>query len=458
MARARGLRRRNFLTVDHAPPLRFGDGRSGGIDHRAKQLHRCTSDQEAAIVGVLDRRRRAGDGTSTSTCSSDARRYAARAGSERGRAAVAMDPDELTARQAEEVKSFVGALGRLNNFEELPRPFDEPPPTDEGLPGATLPTLADAFDGMTNAQHIPAPARLELLARLVQAEADRGEPLLPETSMRRWAASLVDPEAVETNAPGESTGDAADKLISMLRSAKEPRHDPLGRSVGDLGQLARPPDVVNTLLPTIQSTVLITLPRCAAATTDVGGLQALDIVTEAVSRRPLAEFRSIVDPEKWPKCWLQSSFFKSVERIAPAPPERARATSKPDDGWRATVLETVDFGLGFGRSNLISTPLDVVFFFNDPPAKGALAAVGGCTYDLVEGDPKALGGDGRIVVDSGFLLAESIDFEGETYARYRTEKRVRFATGIADPGRVCQFWSLAAGLIMQGCAHLEEQT
>jgi hypothetical protein len=380
-----------------------------------------------------------------------------------GRAAMAIDPDELTAQQSEEIKSFVGALARLNDFEELPRAFEDPPTTDEGLPAAPppaapLPTLADAFDGMTNAQHIPAPTRLELLARLVQAEARRGESLLPETSMRKWAESLVDPEATETNAPGESTADAADRLISKLRSPKDPRQDPLGRSVSDLGQLARPSDVVNTLLPKIQSTVLITLPRCAATTFDVGGLQALDIVTEAVSRRPLAEFRSIVDPQQWPKCWLQRSFFNAVERIDPAPPARALATAKPDDGWRATVLETVDFGMGFGPPNLIRTPLEVVFFFNDPPGKGALAAVGGCTYDMVDGDPRAFGGDGRIVVDSGFLLVEAVVFEGETYARYRTEKRVRFATGIPDPGRLCQLWSLAAGLIMQGCAHLEDPT
>jgi hypothetical protein len=387
---------------------------------------------------------------------------------------MAIDPDELTAQQSDEIKSFVGALARLNDFEEMPRPFDVPPPPgpppsdipppggdlpDTGPPATPLPTLANAFDDLTGAQHIPAPARLELLARLVQAEAQRGEPLLPESSMRRWAASLVDPQAAGTNAPGESIGDAADKLIARLRSPKEPRQDPLGRSINDLGQLARPSDVVNTLLPNIQSTVMITLPRCSATTTDAGGVQALDIVTEAVSRRPLADFRSIVDPEQWPKCWLQSSFFKKVERVDPAPPARALATATPDDGWRATVLETVDFGMGLGPPNPISTPLEVVFFFNDPPAKGALASVGGCTYDMVEGDPAAFGGDGRIVVDSGFLLVESVVFEGETYARYRTEKRVRFATtGFPDPGRVCQFWSLAAGLIMQGCAHLEEPT
>ena len=67
-----------------------------------------------------------------------------------------------------------------------------------------------------------------------------------------------------------------------------------------------------------------------------------------------------------------------------------------------------------------------------------------------------MGWDGRIVVDSGYLLVESVDFQGETYSRYRTQKRVRFATGFPKPGRVCEFWSLAAGLIMQGCAHLEE--
>jgi hypothetical protein len=269
---------------------------------------------------------------------------------------------------------------------------------------------------------------------------------------------IVGREAAETVAPGRGIGGAADELIGELRSRKGPRQDPLGRSVSDLAQLAHPSGVVSTLVPEIQSTVLVTWPRCAATTTDVGGLQALDIVTEAVSRRPLAGFRPIVDPEQWPDCWLQRAFFKKVERVDPVPPARALATANPDVGWHATVLETVDFGMGFGPPNLMRTPLDVVFFFNDPPAKGALATVGGCTYDIVDGEPgRALGWDGRIVVDSGFLLAESVVFEGKTYTRYRTEKRVRFATGIPDPGRVCQFWSLAAGLIMQGCAQLEEQ-
>jgi len=364
---------------------------------------------------------------------------------------VAIDPDELTAQQSEEVKSFVGALGRLNDFEELPQ-------ADEGQQTAPLPTLAAAFEGMTNAQHIPPPARLELLARLVQAEAQQGGPLLPDTLMRRWAESLVDPEANEANAPGQSTAVAADELIAELRKVKGPRQDPLGRSVSDLGQLAQPAGVASTLLPGIQSTALITLPRCAATTTDVDGLQALDIVTEAVSRRKFAEFGPIVDPQKWPDCWLQRSFFKKVEQVDPAPPARALATANPDAGWHATVLETVDFGMGFGPPNLMRTPLDVVFFFNDPPAEGALATVGGCTYDIVDGDPgREFGWDERIIVDSGFLLAESVVFEGETYTRYRTEKRVRFATGIPNPSRVCQFWSLAAGLIMQGCAHLEKR-
>ena len=362
---------------------------------------------------------------------------------------MAIDPDELTDQQREEIRSFVGALGRLNDFDELPQ-------ADAGQQSAPLPALVDAFDTLTAARHIPAPARLELLSRLVQAEAQHGAPLLPDDSMRTWAASLVDPAEADTNA-GLTPGAAADTLIEALRQQKDPALDPLGRSVKDLEQLTQPSVVASTLLPGIQSTILNTRPRCAATTTVVDDLQALDIFTEAVSRRPIAEFPSIVNPERWPDCWLQASFFKTVARVDPAPPACALATTEPDVGWRATVLETVDFGLGFVEPNLYSTPLEVVFFFNDPPAEGA-ARVGGCTYDIVDGQRGfELGWDGRIVVDSGYLLVESVDFEGQTYSRYRTEKRVRFATGIPNPDRVCQFWSLAAGLIMQGCAHLEER-
>jgi hypothetical protein len=363
---------------------------------------------------------------------------------------VAIDPDVLTAQQRAEIRSFVGALGRLNGFDELPQ-------VDEGQQTEPLPTLVEAFDGLTNAQHLPAPARLELLARLVQAEDQQGGPLLPDTNMRRWAASLVDADAADANA-NLTQGQAADTLMEALRQQTDRSLDPLGRSVKDLGQLAEPSGVATTLLPDIRSTILNTWPRCEASTTDVDGVQALDIVTEAISRRPLDQFQRIVNPEKWRECWLQRSFFTGMKRVDPRPPARALATGKPDNGWRATVLETVDFGMGLVAPNPISTPLEVVFFFNDPPADGALARVGGCTYDMVAGGlGRELGWDGRIVVDSGFLLAESVDFEEHTYTRYRTEKRVRFATGFPKPGRVCQFWSLAAGLIMQGCAHSEEE-
>jgi hypothetical protein len=66
----------------------------------------------------------------------------------------------------------------------------------------------------------------------------------------------------------------------------------------------------------------------------------------------------------------------------------------------------------------------------------------GCTYDLRSSY------DNRILVDQGFLLVEEIP--GHDFRRYRTQKEVRFAAA-NPPANVCRFWSLATGMIMQGC-------
>jgi hypothetical protein len=83
-------------------------------------------------------------------------------------------------------------------------------------------------------------------------------------------------------------------------------------------------------------------------------------------------------------------------------------------------------------------------FFNDP-ARGALGPAMGCTYDLARSI------DGKILVDQGYLLVEDLHDATHAYRRYRTQKEVRFRTGTPAPEDVCPFWSLAAGLIQQGC-------
>ena len=81
-------------------------------------------------------------------------------------------------------------------------------------------------------------------------------------------------------------------------------------------------------------------------------------------------------------------------RLGPIPP--------PDqEGWQATLLETVDFSFGFGAPQEAKTELDFVFFFNRPSATRQFG-VAGSTYDFKKSQ------DGRITVDQGFLLVEEL--------------------------------------------------
>ena len=270
--------------------------------------------------------------------------------------AMAINPEELVAEQRSEMRALFGALARLHGFSELPRADD-----DQDI--VSLPELDTALGAVQNAKHLPAPLRLELLMRGVQAGDDS---LLPSEQLHSLAASLVDRDTPQDIAAG-----TASQLLERVRSPKTGRQDPLGRS--SFRDLAEPDSLVSSLVPDLQWTSLFTLPRCSATQTTTGsGVQALNITTDTITVKPIAEFRPIVNPLRWPECWLQRSFFKEVEARRPrAAGARALATGKPDDGWRATVLETVDFGMGFVAPNPMQTPLEVVFFFNDPPADGA---------------------------------------------------------------------------------------
>jgi hypothetical protein len=97
-----------------------------------------------------------------------------------------------------------------------------------------------------------------------------------------------------------------------------------------------------------------------------------------------------------------------------------------------------------------------VSFAPGVPAPGALSAASvppvvtrspvaaaGCTYDLKSSV------NNQILVDQGYLLVEEIP--GSDLRRYRTQKEVCFSFGNLPPASVCSFWSLASGLLMQGC-------
>ena len=189
---------------------------------------------------------------------------------------------------------------------------------------------------------------------------------------------------------------------------------------------------------------LTLLPQCQAGATAVGGIPALNIATQAVSAKPLGAFEENVDPRAWPKCWLQSRFFKEMtDTGTPAP-----APSFPSDepGWKKILLEVVDFGalVPSKTDQSVYTELEFVFFFPSDPAQVGDRARGGCTYDLHHSR------DGKILVDQGYLLAEDLQPK-EDARRFRTLKTVHFTAGDPPAEEVCAFWSLAAGMILQGC-------
>jgi hypothetical protein len=194
-----------------------------------------------------------------------------------------------------------------------------------------------------------------------------------------------------------------------------------------------------------------------------------------VTCRDFDGFHTIVNPLRWPDCWLQKTFFKSM--IAQS---AQKGAPDPDHtGWMQEVEETCDFffDLPGSTSPYLRTRLNFLFFWNAPPTPpaplvggagtaaevsltpplpggGAAAPTGpvvtpsttgcaGCTYDLVS----SVGS--QILVDQGYLLVEQLP--DPNYRRYRTQKQVCFAAGNLPPEAVCRFWSLALALIVQGC-------
>ncbi len=356
------------------------------------------------------------------------------------------------AQQASETAAAVTILARLARFSELPRidPDSEPVP---------LAGLAASVETLTQGIHLPGPQRLELLARLVKHNEE--SPDLAPLDLNQFAQPLVRTQGLSESA----RQDVATELTRRVAGWTE-GSEPLGRTVETL---VDPPDeFIKTLQDDVQQTVLSIRPGCGTAVEVVGGIPALSIVTDAHTTRKFHTFRPLVDPLRWPNCWLEHAFFRSMRRIPPP----TTATPAPDHGGHLeSLLETVDFGLGLtgDAKQECVTKLDVMFFWNDPlPAAAALApglhpgtagapasvvggpqitrsptGVAGCTYDLQQSV------DGKILVDQGFLLVEDVPRHG--YRRYRTQKEIWFRAGNPLPDEVCPFWSVACGLILQGC-------
>jgi hypothetical protein len=328
--------------------------------------------------------------------------------------------------QASETRALIGLLGRVSGLSELPAIGDvEPTP---------LPDANEAVKQLSAAQHVPGPVRLEVLARMVRAQTHDNLTVADPTPL---AASLmpVDASAALRN---ETTQQLIDRLKDSTAGA-----DPLGRTIGGI---TMPDALINGLSEDVKTTILTVLPQCGAVTTDMNGVQALNIVTDTQTATPLDGFEPIVDPLLWPKCAIEAPFFTNMSVIAPPGQD---PTPTPDNGWRATLREICDFSFGIGPPQLTTTDLDFVFFFNHSVPAAAVAApapatlgCAGCTYDF-NASP-----DGKISVDQGFLLVEDLG----AVRRYRTQKLVHFTAGDPPSNEVCIFWSVASGLIQQGCS------
>jgi len=108
----------------------------------------------------------------------------------------------------------------------------------------------------------------------------------------------------------EQLGIGAD-LVKVLRNWKE-GNEPLGRTM--LSDLTSPPagHISSHLHPEIQSTMLTFDVGCDEADVMVNGIRAVSFVTDMHTTKPLDQFERVVNPFKWPGCWLESFFFKAM--------------------------------------------------------------------------------------------------------------------------------------------------
>lgn len=295
-------------------------------------------------------------------------------------------------------------IGRSLGYDSFPLPR-------RGSPGASLLDVPTAVAGVCRS--LDAPRKLNLLSHCSpRVDKDAFEPI---------ARSLIrddldgDPEPYKTD------------LLDRARGAR-PGADPYGRRLGS------PVDASagDALVQEARDTLVTVAPTCTATTQIIGGVPALSLSTTVISRQPFDQARAMTDPLFWDDCPPQSDFFKEMKVL-----EGPTPLPYPDRGWRARILEVVDFSYGRDPSGdaKMSTELDFVFFESEFAA--------GCTYDLHRSH------DREILVDRGFVMTEnlrSIDLRRTT-----TLKQVYFRTR-SNPGDVCRFWSLAHAMVSTSCS------
>jgi hypothetical protein len=359
-----------------------------------------------------------------------------------------------------EIEAAVKLLARSQGLDYVPLPDGSHIALDDAGPAAQAVAASD---------HLFAPVKLEILARLVHGpEAYRPA----EEHLVTIARSLV-----QTDAPDQDA--VIDQVMHQIEGSQpgwepfsrtmpaslddEPvplREEPAGvgpepavlREVLALSadaaarvDVAEGLEFVHWLVHDVAATTMVFSPMCEAEGTNVEGKPAVSIATTAVTKDPIAKFRSLIDPREWPLCELQGRFFRSMTQVTPPQPPPPLLTS-PDRGWSATFCEEVDFSYGINptRDSGMRTNLAFVFF-EERAGVGARAPLTtvGSTFDFVSSE------DGKIQVDRGYLLLEelaSIDRR-----RMTTLKQLHFGDR-PDPGaELCSFWSLAQALISLSC-------
>ncbi len=334
-----------------------------------------------------------------------------------------------------EARALFSVLGRAHGLEAIAGS------EEFARPDEAIATLA-------NASHIPKPQQLQVLAKVAR-ESSTDDSLVQGVGLDAWADTLLQPALV-------SDRDSARAILLERLQNSVPGQDPLGRT--DISELLDPLDPPDPLLPfdpdhflhtldlDIGATMLQLLPSCDDTTTKIEGYLALSISTRSLTRKRFSAFESIVDPCRWPRCWLQAWFFRAMEFVRPPQGPPGAAIPDPEDGWEATLEEVVDWSLGFGPPDTMRTELDFRYVWPEAGASAGQLKRGACTYDL------ARSVDGRVKVDQGYLLVEDLRPKYDV-RRFQTLKQV-FLTNPpvkVGSGDLCGFWSFVSGLIQQGC-------
>ena len=294
------------------------------------------------------------------------------------------------------------------DFESFPMPDDA-----EGPP---LMSVSQAANVLGSGDYIGAPTMLNLLSHLPRDES-------LQAAVDPIARSLVRQEQTEPE-----IALAVGRLWERIEDT-ERGDDPL---FGDSTAFRRSDNILYVLTSELAGASVIVSPTCEATTKMVADSPALSLKTTIRTLDPLADVELMADPRNWPRCSPQSTFFKSMNLVAPTAPPPPALTG-PDVGWSATLREVVDFGFGIIPS-LKTTDLDVVFFREEYAT--------GCTYDLNHSF-----GD-EIVVDQGYVLTE--DLRSLDLRRTTTLKQV-YLRSRPPPGNVCRLWSMAHGMISSSC-------